>query len=487
METGHNGIRLETARLILRSMTAQDAPAMYAGWFSDPEVTRYLTFPAHTSVEQTRAFVEQAFVYDPGSPNLYLGIELRETGQLVGSMSIKDEGHGTGAIGYSFAKSAWGKGIATESCRELIRFAFEEKGYRRVMANHSDNNMASGRVLQKCGLKQEGYVRGEYVASLGDAQNCYIYGLTAEEYFGKLDIGFDELVKRASHVVGRRTLTDFSDCGSVSAAILTDKNNIYTGICIDISCNIGFCAEHSAAAAMLQAGESRVVKLVAINAQGHILPPCGRCRELITSLHEDNADTQVLVAKDTVVPMRELMPYDWKQAKKVDGTEPIVSARLKLMPIAPSHAQPIFEHFTPDVTTYMFPPPATKLEHSLGFVEKSIENRAVGKEFVYAITLAETGEFLGCCGIHNISSKKPELGIWTKTDAHGHGYGLETISALLAYVRQHLAYDYIVYPVDKRNHASRRIPILFGGTVAKEYEVQAMSGNTLQIVEYHLQ
>ena len=84
---------------------------------------------------------------------------------------------------------------------------------------------------------------------------------------------------------------------------------------MDISCSIGFCAEHAAAAAMVTAGESRVVKMVAVNWEGVPMPPCGRCRELITSLHPENQNALVLLEPRTILPLKELLPFDWKKTE----------------------------------------------------------------------------------------------------------------------------------------------------------------------------
>lgn len=65
--------------------------------------------------------------------------------------------------------------------------------------------------------------------------------------------------------------------GGVGAAIETDTGHIYTGVCIDTACSMGFCAEHAAAAAMLTAGENRIRRVIAVGAEGQVMPPCGRC------------------------------------------------------------------------------------------------------------------------------------------------------------------------------------------------------------------
>ena len=87
--------------------------------------------------------------------------------------------------------------------------------------------------------------------------------------------GFLPLYQAAAAVLNPRQLSRDSYAGSVAAAILTPKGNIYTGVCIDTPCSMGFCAEHAAAAAMVTAGEHRIVKLIAIYEDKSIIPPVG--------------------------------------------------------------------------------------------------------------------------------------------------------------------------------------------------------------------
>jgi cytidine deaminase len=101
--------------------------------------------------------------------------------------------------------------------------------------------------------------------------------------------------------------------GYVGSAVMTDKANIYTGINLSMLCGIGFCAEHSAIAAMLKDGETRIAKIVAVTAIGDIIPPCGRCRELVYQIDPANLDTEVILATDRPVPLRELLPENWQQ------------------------------------------------------------------------------------------------------------------------------------------------------------------------------
>jgi cytidine deaminase len=96
--------------------------------------------------------------------------------------------------------------------------------------------------------------------------------------------------------------------GDVAAALVTAAGNVYTGVCIDTACSLGFCAEHAAVAEMLKAREAEVRMVVALNSRGEILPPCGRCRELLWQLHPRNADTLVVLGPGRVRPLSELLP-----------------------------------------------------------------------------------------------------------------------------------------------------------------------------------
>lgn len=128
-------------------------------------------------------------------------------------------------------------------------------------------------------------------------------------------LGFDELYEHARAVLNPRRLSPYAEAGGVGAALLADNGQIYTGVCIDTDCSMGFCAEHAAAAAMVTAGASRVLKMIAVGWDGAIMPPCGRCREFISQLHPDNLDAEVQVAAEVILPLRALLPHDWKAAQ----------------------------------------------------------------------------------------------------------------------------------------------------------------------------
>lgn len=165
----------------------------------------------------------------------------------------------------------------------------------------------------------------------------------------------------------------------------------------------------------------------------------------------------------------------------------IQSARLRLVSTTEAHAEAIFRSFTAEVTTYMFPKPAEQLEETLAFVRTSRVAAEAGTNLQLTILSNTDSEFLGCCGLHGSSSlRTPELGIWLKQQAHGQGYGKEAIVALVAWATEHLDVDGFVYPVDRRNLASRKIPEALGGKIAKTETTTGLGGNALELVTYEI-
>ena len=90
----------------------------------------------------------------------------------------------------------------------------------------------------------------------------------------------------------------------------TASGRVFTGICLDLACGVGFCAEHAAVAEMLKARETRITAMVAVGTNG-ILPPCGRCRELVAQINPDNMDAAIILPSNRVQLLRELLPEHW--------------------------------------------------------------------------------------------------------------------------------------------------------------------------------
>ena len=150
--------QLETHRLILRRFRAEDAEDMFRNWASDPEVTRYLTWPAHGSVEITRmVLADWISRYDDGS-FFNWAIVLKETGEVIGNIAAVSvfEPLETAELGYCLGRAFWGHGIMPEALRAVNVWLLETAGLRRIIAHHDVNNPKSGRVMAKAGMTFEG-------------------------------------------------------------------------------------------------------------------------------------------------------------------------------------------------------------------------------------------------------------------------------------------------------------------------------------------
>ena len=121
---------------------------------------------------------------------------------------------------------------------------------------------------------------------------------------------FTELSKIAEKLAYPRVLSESAEAGSVAAALLTEEGHVYTGVCIDTPCSMGFCAEHAAAAAMGAGGESGMVKLVAWKEAEGPAPPSGHCRELLYQLNHENLACEVLLPGG-VKTLAQLLPDRW--------------------------------------------------------------------------------------------------------------------------------------------------------------------------------
>lgn len=162
------------------------------------------------------------------------------------------------------------------------------------------------------------------------------------------------------------------------------------------------------------------------------------------------------------------------------------SRRLLLTPRIAAHNEEIFRAFTPEVTRYMFPRPPERIEETVAFGQQAEQKLRAGTDLQVVILDKQMQEFFGCGGLHDLKTRHPELGVWIKKSAHGHKYGREAMAALKAWADEHIDYEYIKYPVDKENIASRKIAESLGGVVAEEYDTKNMSGNILHEVEYRI-
>jgi cytidine deaminase len=125
-----------------------------------------------------------------------------------------------------------------------------------------------------------------------------------------------ELISIARKLAGEFRTSEDCVAGGVAAALVTTTGRVYTGICIDTACSLGFCAEHAAVAEMLKSRESEINSIVAVDSGGEVLAPCGRCRELLWQVSPHNSGIRVILGPGIAVTLAELLPYNFSNGIK---------------------------------------------------------------------------------------------------------------------------------------------------------------------------
>lgn len=174
--------RIETQRLILRKVSMRDAEDVFA-YASDPQVAKYVLWNAHKSMLETKSYIRFLMhQYRDAVPGNYV-IVWKQTGQVVGTIGYMayEREDSCVEIGYSIGRRWWNMGITTEAFAALIRHTFLEMHIHRIEARHDTENPASGRVMQKCGLRPEGVQRGK-VFNKGSYRDVAMWAILREDY-----------------------------------------------------------------------------------------------------------------------------------------------------------------------------------------------------------------------------------------------------------------------------------------------------------------
>lgn len=176
---------LETKRIILRRINVNDAQLMYNNWASDIDVSRYVTWNVHKDVNETNELLK-VWELEYTNLNCYRWcIVDKESNEPIGTIDVckSNDSLDMAEIGYCMSKKHWGKGIMTECASRVVKFLFEEVGYKRIQATHALENPASGRVMQKIGMKYEGVIRDGNRLNTGNLCDVAMYSILAREYF----------------------------------------------------------------------------------------------------------------------------------------------------------------------------------------------------------------------------------------------------------------------------------------------------------------
>ena len=176
---------LETERLILRKIKIEDAPVAYKNWCNSDIVDKYVLWTKHsseeTTIEQYEKWIEE---YNDEKTFRWI-VELKENHDLIGTIDVSKRfiKHGSCEIGYCYSDKYWNNGYATESLKAVMKFLFEECEADIINAEFMNNNPASGKVMEKSGMKFEGTLRSRVIDKNNIRNDLVCYSITKDEYF----------------------------------------------------------------------------------------------------------------------------------------------------------------------------------------------------------------------------------------------------------------------------------------------------------------
>ncbi len=168
---------IQTARLVLRRMVPDDAEAIFATYAQDEEVTRFLVWHPHRSVEDTEAYVASCIqAWDKGTE--FTWAIRKEDEALIGAIALRVTGF-KADFGYVLARSYWGNGHMAEALRPVVDWALAQPTIFRVWGVCDVENLASARVMEKVGMTREGILRRLVIhPQMSDTpRDCFCYSL----------------------------------------------------------------------------------------------------------------------------------------------------------------------------------------------------------------------------------------------------------------------------------------------------------------------
>ena len=176
--------QLETERLILRRFNENDYKGMYDNWATDLKTTKYVSFEPHQNYEQTKQIVNEWIKkYDDGSFNWV--VELKDTHEIIGNIEAigVSKKHNNCEMGYVYGSKFWGKGYASEALKRVIEYLLYDCNFHLIEGRHYASNPASGRVMEKAGMKKDGVLRERRVNKIIDGyDDLVVYSITKADF-----------------------------------------------------------------------------------------------------------------------------------------------------------------------------------------------------------------------------------------------------------------------------------------------------------------
>ncbi|NNE42788.1 MAG: GNAT family N-acetyltransferase [Gemmatimonadetes bacterium] len=173
---------LETDRLRFRPPKLQDADWLFTTYAQDDDVTRYLAWKSHGSIEETREFLARCEKVWADGTSFPWRLERKDTGEGIGMIELLPGGAMPG-MGYVLAKAHWGQGFMTEALTAVTEWVLKQPGIHRCWAICDEDNPGSARVMEKSGYRYEGLLRrwGHHPAHGELPRNCHVYSRIPED------------------------------------------------------------------------------------------------------------------------------------------------------------------------------------------------------------------------------------------------------------------------------------------------------------------
>lgn len=169
--------RMESERILLRPITLDDAEDMYE-YTSDEETTRFIYEP-HKDLNHTKRVIANYYAEEPIGK---YAVVLKESNKMIGVIEFRvKEDIKSGDLGYTLSRYYWGNGYMTEAGKLILELAFKILGLERVYAAYDVRNPASGRVMERLGMKYEGTLRRDHMIK-GVLTDSVHYSILKEEY-----------------------------------------------------------------------------------------------------------------------------------------------------------------------------------------------------------------------------------------------------------------------------------------------------------------
>lgn len=174
---------IETERLLLRKITLNDASDMFE-YASNPEVSQYTMWSTHTSIEDTKYFLQSLTKMYKRRELVDWGIVHKAEKKFIGTCGFVEWSmtHSRAEIGYALSRRYWGEGYMSEAVNAVIEFGFREMSLNRIMGRCEVNNIASARVMEKVGMQMEGILR-QHLFVKDRYWDLKIYSILREEFF----------------------------------------------------------------------------------------------------------------------------------------------------------------------------------------------------------------------------------------------------------------------------------------------------------------